>query len=288
MSSSAPNPLSPTPDGAAAEERSSGHTVKRLVAAFLSSFVPGAGQILLGQRREGTALLLAFVALLACVVGFRMLRMFAGFVALWLWLILACYAAYAALLKPVPRTSEKKRSKLWWLAIPPLVYIGLKATFTPSLLLSGLGCVKSMSTAMQPTIYVGDLLMYDKTYYVHQPIARNDLVMVLRNNELTVKRVIAIGGDTIEARDRQIFVNGKLLDEPFIEHIEAPGPYPELDTFEPIAVPEEKYFLMGDNRDISLDSRTAEFGMQDASAIVGRPLYVYWSPKEAQRGRALQ
>ena len=131
---------------------------------------------------------LAFAALLACVVGFRMLRVFEGFVLVsWVWVILSCYATYAALLKPVRRTNEKKPSKLWLLAIPPIVYIGLNATFTPLLLLSGLGTAKFMSTAMQPTIFVGDRLIYDKGYFVRQPIARNDLVMVLRNNVETVK-----------------------------------------------------------------------------------------------------
>lgn len=97
-----------------------------------------------------------------------------------------------------------------------------------------------------------------------------------------------MGGDTIEARDRQIFVNGKLLDEPFIEHIEPLGTYADMDSFGPIVVPQGKYFVMGDNRDVSLDSRTATFGMLDASAIVGRPLYVYRSPKKERRGRSLE
>ena len=75
---------------------------RRVVAAFLSSFVPGVGQLYIGELRKGTGLLLAFAALLACVWGFRMLRLFEGFLfTVVTWLILTGYASCAALLKPI-------------------------------------------------------------------------------------------------------------------------------------------------------------------------------------------
>jgi signal peptidase I len=288
MSSPTPNPLAPT-GGPASETRSSAETMRRVVAAFLSSFVPGVGQLYIGELRKGTGLLLAFAALLACVWGFRMLRLFEGFLfTVVTWLILTGYASCAALLKPVSPVNGRRLSKWWLLVIPPIIFIGFNATFTPFLLLSGFRALKFSSTATQPTILAGDYFIFDKNYYVHHPVVGDDLVVVLRNNVETVKRVIAVGGDTIEARDRQIFVNGKLLDEPFIEHIEPLGTYADMDSFGPIAVPEGKYFVMGDNRDISLDSRTAKFGMLETAAILGRPLYVYRSPQKARRGRILE
>lgn len=215
--------------------------------------------------------------------------MFEGLIlAIVVWLILSSYAACIALLKPVSPADGKRLSKWWLLAILPIIYISINVFFTPFLLLSGFRAAKFGSTAMQPTIFAGEYFIFDKNYYVRHPVVRDDLVVMLRNNVQTVKRVIGLGGDTIEARDRQIFVDGKLQDEPFIEHIQPPGTNAEMDSFGPIVVPQGEYFVMGDNRDVSLDSRTSTFGMLDGSAILGRPLYVYRSPKKARRGRALE
>ncbi len=140
---------------------------------------------------------------------------------------------------------------------------------------------------MELTLLIGDLFISDKTYYRHVPVERDDLVVMRRKDYWTVKRVVAIGGDMIEARNRQILVNGRLLNEPFIQHSRPEGADPEMDSFGPVAVPEGKYFVMGDNRDVSLDSRTSEFGLVDRSAIVGKPLYIFWSPAKQRRGKEL-
>jgi signal peptidase I len=140
---------------------------------------------------------------------------------------------------------------------------------------------------MEPTLFVGDLFVSDKTYYRHVPVGRDDLVVMRRKGYVTVKRVIAIGGDTIEAKNRQVLVNGQLVDERFIQHSRPAGTDPEMDSFGPIAVPEGKYFVMGDNRDVSLDSRMSEFGLLDVTAIVGKPLYIFWSATKTRRGKEL-
>jgi signal peptidase I len=102
-----------------------------------------------------------------------------------------------------------------------------------------------------------------------------------------VKRVVAIGGDTIEGINRKIIVNGQLVTEPFSRHTLAPGTNPEMDSFGPLTVPVGKYFVMGDNRDISLDSRSPDFGLLDAQAITGKPLYIYRSSIKGRVGRKL-
>mgnify|MGYP006163894269 CR=1 FL=1 len=99
-----------------------------------------------------------------------------------------------------------------------------------------------------------------------------------------IKRVIGLPGETIELRQRQIYVNGAPLDEPYVRFMEpnelgAPtGEVAESDVrrkYGPVTVPDGQYFVMGDNRDNSQDSRY--WGFLPRAYIKGRALMVYWS-----------
>jgi signal peptidase I len=140
---------------------------------------------------------------------------------------------------------------------------------------------------MEPTVWAGDQFIIDKSYYGRRSVARNDLVIMRRKEFQTVKRVIALSGDTIEGRNRRIMLNGQLIVEPFVEHKLGIGSLPEQDSFGPITIPSGKYFVMGDNRDVSLDSRSPDFGLIDSQAIVGRPLYIYRSRAKGRTGKKL-
>ena len=258
-----------------------------VLAAVLSAFAPGVGHLILGQRRKGAVLLALFGAILLCYWPVRLPRFFAAFVLLLLtWMVLLLYALCSVLLarsEPAPT-----RPSRWWLvAILPVAYIGINAVFTPTFLAAGFRARKFGSSSMETTLLQGDMFVIDRSYYQRHPVGRNDLVLMIRNNHETVKRVIAVGGDTIEAKDRQVKVNGHILTEPFIQHSAPIGDMPDLDTFGPVTIPVGKYFVMGDNRDLSLDSRTPDFGLVDAQAILGRPLYIYRSPVRARLGRRL-
>jgi signal peptidase I len=99
-----------------------------------------------------------------------------------------------------------------------------------------------------------------------------------------VKRVIGMPGDTVEIRDKKVFVDGKALDEPYVLHedplifpnkLELPEQLRSRDQFGPFVVPPGQYFAMGDNRDRSSDSRY--WGTVPRSMIKGRAFMVYWS-----------
>jgi signal peptidase I len=85
-----------------------------------------------------------------------------------------------------------------------------------------------------------------------------------------IKRVVAVGGDRVEARDGAVFVNGAPIDEPYLDQGVTTG------DFSPVTVPDDKVFVMGDNRGHSGDSRS--FGPVPLDAIVGKAFIVVWPP----------
>ncbi len=155
------------------------------------------------------------------------------------------------------------------------------------------------TASMEKTMLVGDLIFINKIVYAEpvlpaeglilpsRPVKRNDFVVFKPPEEPdkdVVKRVIAVAGDKIEIRAKQVYVNDSLLQEDYVIHID-PTVYTEegrfyqegyrRDNFGPAVVPDGHVFVMGDNRDNSLDSRF--WGFLPLSRIKGRPWLIYFS-----------
>src|SRR5947207_2972751 len=136
---------------------------------------------------------------------------------------------------------------------------------------------------MEPTIRQGDHIVADMIYYRSGPPRRFDTIIFRKDNIYIIKRVMAVGGEVIEGKEAAVSVNGKELYEPYIEHIGKLGQSPLwLSNFGPAKVPNGKFFVMGDNRDVSFDSRSPEYGLVDSGAILGKPLYVFSSDRTGQ------
>lgn len=119
--------------------------------------------------------------------------------------------------------------------------------------------------------------------------SRGDLIILEHEGQLLVKRVIGVTGDTVEGGNLQVFVNGKLLDEPYVEHIgKRPLGLKSLETFGPTQVPAEKLFVAGDNRDYSFDSRDPRFGLISSNDIKGKPVEIVQSANPERVHRAMQ
>ena len=154
--------------------------------------------------------------------------------------------------------------------------------------------------SMEPTILVGDRLLIDKFTYRNDfvpgiPVApahelnRGDIVVFKYPDEpevLYVKRAIGLPGETLEIKNKEVFINGEPLVEEYKYHSDlenhdgSANPHFfsfdfQRDNYGPVTVPEGHYFMMGDNRDDSADSRY--FGFLPREYIVGRPIVVFWS-----------
>ena len=182
------------------------------------------------------------------------------------------------------------------------------------------------SESMENTLLVGDYLLVNKLCYggnglgdhlmPYQKISRGDIIVFhypVDPSQHFVKRVIGVPGDRLRMISKRVWINGKLLEEPYVRFIEPPNDafrdnFPRTDI--PAArlvgswwlemrklvedgqliIPEGHYFVMGDNRDDSEDSRY--WGFAPRENIIGRPLVIYWSvrdwdnnPSPSVRGR---
>lgn len=148
---------------------------------------------------------------------------------------------------------------------------------------------KIPSESMLDTLLVGDQLLVTKfSYGVKIPFTdtvvipvgdpeRGDVIVFEYPKDPSkdyIKRIVGVPGDVIAVRDKQLWRNGELVEEPYAIHGD-PNRVMGRDDFGPVTVPEDNYFVMGDNRDFSRDSRF--WGFVERDLIQGKALIIYWS-----------
>jgi signal peptidase I len=134
-------------------------------------------------------------------------------------------------------------------------------------------------TSMVPTLEDSEYLFVNKFIYrFRQPKVGEIIVFKFAGDKRKdfIKRVIAVGGQTVEIKNGQVFVDGEETNEPFISEL-------TLGHFGPVKVPEGKYFVLGDNRNHSSDSRFPEVGFIDPKTIEGKAVFVFWPLNSAKK-----
>ena len=132
--------------------------------------------------------------------------------------------------------------------------------------------VKVEGTSMTPLISDQERIFINKFVYRFEPIERGDVVVFwypLDHTKSFIKRVVGLPGDTIKIRSGHVYVNDDLLEEPYV-----PLEAADSGNFGPTRVPRGEYFLMGDHRTSSNDSRV--FGPVERKFIYGKAVFAYW------------
>src|SRR5207302_3106072 len=132
--------------------------------------------------------------------------------------------------------------------------------------------VKVEGTSMMPSLDDQERIFVNKFVYRLEPIQRGDIVVFRYPRDISksyIKRVIGLAGDHIRIEDGQVYVNGKPLDEDYV-----PAAYADERFYSEIVVPANSYFVLGDHRSMSNDSR--DFGPVRENYIYGKAVFGYW------------
>lgn len=246
------------------------------LALFLSLVAVGLGQVYNGQWKKGVGFYLAEV-----LVGLFMVLFWADFAAMLLCVaILFGYNLFAAgeafaTARKLTGYTRQPCNRLWIYLVCLAVSLGSGAAFEQVVNGWFFKAYKVPSASMLPTIRVGDHFMVE-VLEPEDELKRADIVifsMPGTNGRDFVKRVVGLPGESVEIRERRVFVDGVPLDEPYVCYTRE-GILPVRDTFGPVTLGTEEYFLMGDNREDSLDSRW--LGPVPRNRISGKAGYIYF------------
>jgi signal peptidase I len=153
------------------------------------------------------------------------------------------------------------RSTVYLLIVAAAVAILVVTLWMPVLQVYG--------TSMTPTLEDGNIVVLQKG----SDYQTGDVIAFYYNNKILIKRVIASSGDWVDiADDGTVSVNGQVLDEPYVSE-KALG---ECDLEFPYQIPDERVFVLGDHRSVSVDSRSSQIGCVSQEQIVGRLLFRVW------------
>ncbi len=252
------------------------------IALVLSLLFPGWGQIYNGQFRKALAIWGGWIVANLCAIALGLPLTFPGLLAM----LLAAVAFYvfvsleavisARRLNLQPRRSTPNR-RYTFLGLTAIVYT-LSFFVVSASRRFFFQAYKIPAGSMEPTLLIGDHIVVDKRA---RPPQRGD-VIVFRfppdPSKVYLKRVIAVGGDSVEIKNGIAYINGRQVPDPQAHldvAVQDRSPTSPRDNFGPLALPTGKLFVLGDNRDHSYDSRF--WGFVDETDVEGRVRYIYWS-----------
>jgi signal peptidase I len=269
------------------------------VAAILGFLLPGLGHLYAGLHRRAALLILLFPAaeivalVLMVLIPFPLANVAVPF-ALILALRAFLAAAAAREMRRLTPDVAVSRFSRWYSLVAAAVLVA--AVVNPLWAYAGrrtfVQSFKFPTGSMENTIVRGDHLLaamwtygwrvplFEGVLFGARPADRGDLVVFPYPEDpgrRFVKRVIGLPGETVEIRQKVVFIDGKAIDEPYTLFLEPPGEaLGGLGAdWGPMIVPAESYFVLGDNRDNSRDSRYWGFVKQDN--LLGRARVLYWS-----------
>ena len=248
-----------------------------LITLILSIIAPGLGHIYNGRFKRGI-LICSFTIPIYLISKLLTLRYSViGYMAIMPCYYFAATADAIFVWRNGNNNYTLKKYNKWY------IYISIAIVFIFIILFLRFNVAanyKLVSRGMEDTLMTGDHIMVDKTINT-QELMRGDIVVFelpVDKSKVNISRVVGLPGDVIEGRDKKIYINGKLFENDFEQHEDSTtmAKYQSpRDSFEPVTVPANSYFMLGDNRDISYDSRF--WGSVNSKKIIGVVKIIYWS-----------
>ncbi len=260
-------------------------------AGLLSFLIPGLGQVYNGEATKG----LFYYFLLSVWGGLVFSLLYEilkhpttrASLVLLLLLVLISLAAYLFIIFESIRRAirigsdhTQKPYNRWYIyLIVILVVSGVDQGVSFAVRDNILKAYKIPTGSMQPTLEAGDHLLCNQLYYRYHNPQREDLVIFkvpTDDNREYIKRIVGVPGDEIELKSNSLFINGREMDEPYAVY-ERPVNFSGFikENFGPFIVPEDEYFVLGDNRYNSRDSRYV--GTVKRHNIQGKAIFIYFS-----------
>lgn len=267
-----------------------------VIAFLLSILLPGLGHVYNGHFLRGLLFFGGFWLLLSAMGLAGLISGMTG---------LICFVATAiggqilvATLAAIEASGLKDTQLKWYnrwyvyVCVVLLVHIGLE----PVLLyaqtdLVGLRTFRVPSASMSPALKSGDYFVAKLERHGVKHPERGDVVIFPFPEDTSktfVMRIIGLPGERIQIKNKAVFINDRRVDDPWGGHLSAatlPESTSPRDFFGPITVPEGAVFVLGDNRDYSLDSRF--WGFVSTREILGKALFLYWSDDRSRIGKRL-
>lgn len=249
--------------------------MRRATAFILTLATPGIGHLALGRRRRAGHWIVAFQTLIVAwavlVITMPIGSLLSVVVILVLWLAALIDVLVVARSTIVPRWFVVGGAAVVFLGLINLEGAAIRHFVTRAYTVP--------ASSMRPTLEAGDYFLADKTAYRRGDPRRGDIIVFAYPPDprrTFVKRVVALPGERVLLRGRQVFVNGSPIVEPYLPPATMPSPvcayaYGCLE----ILVPADSYFVLGDNRENSQDSRF--WGFIPRRTIFGRAAVIYWS-----------
>lgn len=240
---------------------------KPWMAALLTLLTRGLGHLYAGKPKRG---LILFAIEQLLMVGFALFALvytpdiysLAVFVVVGIGFGIYCILDAMKFARAKRQHYELAKYNRWFVYAGYFVVmsLGVSPLVSRAVKVNSIQAYKIPSAAMAPTVMIGDHILVDKRESAKAP-QRGDLIIFeypVDPAKDFIKRVVAIGGDTVEIKDKKLFINGVPAAEPYAVHYEAdiiPAARNPRDNIAPRVVPAGSYFVMGDNRDRSYDSR---------------------------------
>jgi signal peptidase I len=255
------------------------------IAAVLTLLVTGLGHLYSGNPKRGIILFgINQFIILAIAVCFEVIAPRGFFllfaVAVEIAFIVFCISDALSAASRKNENDESARCNRWFEYI---IYIGTASVYAAAVIIFVFMQPYRLPTrSMEPTLLIGDHFIVNKLIYKIAVPKRGDIIVFKHPGDPKtshLKRLIGEPGDKVEIIDKIVYINGKPLQEDYVQYIDTVS----IDkVWGPYHVPAESYFVLGDNRDNSMDSRY--YGFVPRKNLIGKPLFIYLSSEASADG----